>query len=200
MVPSNLVFTSDAIELLAEACRREDGRLRDEMGEHRSSVTSASAPNGSHGLTDAFLDSLLDKETFEVRKTALYGDRRLLRDALEAPYEQPFVDRALEILGRGNMAQSLYEVGLVDEKREIVKSLTSDLRARRKSLQITMRPTFQAILDAQKLGNGAQRRIVPRIMRALEAEQESSAPNKAQRHGSKSLWDISRRFRSPEWG
>ena len=76
------------------------------------------------------------------------------------------------------MAESLYEMALTDEKREIVKSVTSDLRACRKSLQITMRPTFQAILDARNSVNGAPRQVVPRILRALHAEQESSAPNR----------------------
>lgn len=73
------------------------------------------------------------------------------------------------------MAESLHEVALTDEKREIEKSVTSDLRARRKSLQIKMRPTFQAIPDARNSANGAPRQIVPRTMRALEAQRESSA-------------------------
>jgi DNA invertase Pin-like site-specific DNA recombinase len=175
---AQLGFRSDEMELFsqeAQALRREDGRLR---AEYEAAIKRdlGKCDERLTRLTDAFLDGLLDKETFEVRKTALYGDRRLLRDALEAPYEQPFADRAFEILGRGNMAQSLYEIGLVDEKREIVKSVTSDLQARQKSLQITMLPTFQAILDARKLGNGAPDRVLPRIMRVLEVQQESSAP------------------------
>lgn len=77
------------------------------------------------------------------------------------PARQTFVDPALEILGRGNMAESLYEMALTDEKREIEKSVTSDLLARRKSLQIKMRSTFQAIPDARNSANGAPRQIAP---------------------------------------
>ena len=69
------------------------------------------------------------------------------------------------------MAESLYEMALTDEKWEIEKSVTSDLRARRKSLQIKMRPTFQAIPDARNSANGAPCQVVPRIMGALHAEQ-----------------------------
>lgn len=171
---AQLEFKPDEMELFsleAQALRREDGRLRDE---HEASIRRdlGKCDERLARLTDAFLDGLLDKETFEVRKTALYSDRRLLRDALEAPREPTFADQALEILGRGNMAQSLYEIGLVDEKREIIKSVTSDFRACRKSLQITMFPTFQAILDARNSANGAAHQVLPRIMGVLHAEQE----------------------------
>ncbi len=131
-------------------------------------------------LTDAFLDDLLDKETFEARKAALLGERRSLSDTLngrQGPHET-FSDRVLKYLGRAETAKTLYEAAFGDEKRDTVKSITSDLRARGKSLQITMFPVFQAILEGQKSLNGAPRQIVPRIMRALEAEQESSAPIK----------------------
>ena len=38
----------------------------------------------------------------------------------------------------------------------------------------TMRPTFQAILDARKLGNGAPHQIIPRIIGVLDAQKASS--------------------------
>ncbi len=178
---AELRFADGEMELFSEeakALRRDESRIRDER-EAALNRDLGKCEDRLSRLTDAFIDGLLDKETFEVRKTALYGERRSLRDALEAPARpDTFADRALEILGRGNMAESLYEMALTDEKREIVKSVTSDLRACRKSLQITMRPTFQAILDARNSANGAPRQVLPRILRALEAQEESSAPIK----------------------
>lgn len=56
-------------------------------------------------LTDAFVDGLLDKETFEMRKTALFEERRSLRDALEAPAdEETFSETMVKYLGRANTA------------------------------------------------------------------------------------------------
>lgn len=179
---AQLAFEPAEMELFsdeAQALRREDARLRDER-EAAIRLDLGKCDERLTRLTDAFIDGLIDKETFELRKTALYGDRRLLRDALEAPHELPFADQALEILGRGNAAHNLYESGLADEKREIVKSVTSDLRACRKSLQIIMRPTYQAVLDARKVRNGAPRQVVPRILEALHAEQEASCGSATQ--------------------
>lgn len=176
---AQLHFEEHDMELFSEeakALRRDESRLREEQ-EAALRRDLGKCEDRLSRLTDAFIDGHLDKETFEVRKTALYGERRSLRDTLEVP-AQPgtFADQALEILGRGNMAQSLYEMALADEKREIVKSVTSDLRARRKSLQITMRPTFQAILDTRNSANGAPCPIAPRITETLYAERALSDP------------------------
>lgn len=128
-------------------------------------------------LTDAFLDDLLDKETFEARKSALLRERRSLSDTLNGHGPQEtFSDRVVKYLGRAETAKTLYEAAFGDEKRDTVKSVTSDLRARGKSLQITMFPVFQAILKGQNSLNGAPDQVLPRIMRALEAQEESSAP------------------------
>lgn len=119
-------------------------------------------------LTDAFLDGLLDKETFEARKTALFGQRRSLRDAIENPQEiEPFGETVLKILGRGNTAYLNYDLALPEEKREIVKELTSDLGARGKTLEITMRNEFQAILEWRSDQNGAPRPGLPRKLVSL---------------------------------
>lgn len=130
-------------------------------------------------LTDAFVDGLLDKETFEMRKTALFEERRSLRDALEAPAdEETFSETVVKYLGRANTAWEQYESGSPEEKREILKSLTSDWRTHGKTLQITMQNVFETIVQCRLSANGAPCPIVPRIMGALEALQESSAPNK----------------------
>ena len=176
---AQLHFEEREMEMFSEdakALRRDESRLREER-EAALRRDLGKCEERLSRLTDAFIDGLLDKETFEVRKTGLYGERRSLRDSLEEP-AQPgtFADRALEILGRGNVAQSLYEMALADEKREIVKSITSDFLARRKSLQIIMFPTFQAVLDARNPANGAPRQILPRIMGVLHAADASSAP------------------------
>ena len=82
-------------------------------------------------LTDAFVDGLIDKETFELRKTALFGQRRAPKDALEEPDQVGrFSDLVDEYLGRANVAYLGYESAFPEEKREIVRECTSDLAAR----------------------------------------------------------------------
>ncbi len=97
-------------------------------------------------LTDAYLDAAIDRDAFELRKIGLLGDRRAFLDKLEErDGEAPFGEAILEILGRGNTACFNYDAAFVDEKRRIVKELTSDLLAERKTLKITLRNEFEAI-------------------------------------------------------
>lgn len=99
-------------------------------------------------ITDALIDGNIDKETFEIRKTALFGERRTLRDALGEPDPAGRIsDRVVEYLGRRNMAYLGYESAFPEEKREILRELTSDWVARGKTLEITMRNAFQAVLE-----------------------------------------------------
>lgn len=119
-------------------------------------------------LTDAFLDGSIDRETFDHRKAALIGDRRLLKDALEAPEPDPPHEVALKILGRGNMASNLYGSAFPEEKRAIVKEVTSDLRANGKYLEITMRNEFQAIAKWRKSEDGGPHPGGPRTVQARD--------------------------------
>ena len=97
-------------------------------------------------LTDAFIDGLLDKETFEARKGQLFAERISLRGALETPEQKPFGERVLKNLELANSAYLGYDLALPEEKREIVRELTSNLVVSGKSLVITMRDEFQAFL------------------------------------------------------
>lgn len=99
-------------------------------------------------LTDAFLDGLIDKETFEARKGSLFAERVSLRAAVETPQEaEPFGERVLKILERGNAAYLGHDLALPHEKREIARELTSNLVARGKYVEITMRDDFQKFME-----------------------------------------------------
>lgn len=113
-------------------------------------------------LTDVFVDGALDRETFEHRKTALLNERRALRDELESPPREPFRESVIKFLGRGNTASKLYGSAFPEEKRSIVKELTSDLRAHGKDLEITMRNAFQAVAEWRISRCGAPHRGGPR--------------------------------------
>lgn len=176
-----LRFSEDEIDALK---RHAEGVSDDRASRHAEQLTALKRDLGKcddrlSRLTDAFVDGLLDKETFEARKTTLLEERRSLRDSLEAPPDtEPLVATVLKYLGRANAAYEQYESGFPEEKREMLKSLTSDWRARGKTLQITMQNVFEAIVECRLSANGAPSHIVPRIMGALQAQRESSAPVK----------------------
>jgi len=115
-------------------------------------------------LTDAFVDGLLDKETFEIRKASLFEERRSIRDVLENPRTpEAMGNELIKNLGQGNAAYLGYDDAFPEEKRDFVKELTSDLRARGKTLEIGLRSEFSVVAEWRKTQNGAPRRGAPRI-------------------------------------
>lgn len=96
-------------------------------------------------LTDLLVDGHIDTETFEARKASLLLERRTLRDALdERPEEQSITARALKSLELARTAYLGFDLAKPDEKRQMVRELTSNLVAQRKSLEITLRKDFEA--------------------------------------------------------
>jgi site-specific DNA recombinase len=79
-------------------------------------------------LTDAYLDKLIDKDTFEQRKTALEKERCLLKENLKELQTETrsLPDRLSAFLELAGNAYLAYKLGLDDEKRELLKILTSN--------------------------------------------------------------------------
>lgn len=79
-------------------------------------------------LTDAYLDKLFDKETYEQRKTALLSERCLLDENMQnlTAQGQSVPDRLNNFLELAGTAYLAYKVALPEEKRELVKITTSN--------------------------------------------------------------------------
>lgn len=177
-----LRFSEDEIDAITRQAEGLSGDHVTRQGERTTVLKRdlAKCDDRLSRLTDAFVDGLLDKETFEMRKTALFEERRSLRDALEAPAdEETFSETVVKYLGRANTAWEQYESGFPEEKREILKSLTSDWRTHGKTLQITMQNVFETIVQCRLSANGAPRQVVPRILRALYAAERHSPDSPA---------------------
>jgi DNA invertase Pin-like site-specific DNA recombinase len=144
------VFTEEEfrdIRDLAREIQAEEAQVReDRLG--TLSRDLAKCEERLTRLTDALLDGLIDKETFEARKSLLVAERISLRARLEGPEDtEPFGERVLKNLERANAAYLGYDFALPEEKREMVRELTSNLAARGKTLDITMRDEFRAFLE-----------------------------------------------------
>jgi site-specific DNA recombinase len=98
-------------------------------------------------LTDAYLDGSIDKAAHNERRAALLMERRSLRDVQSNATGKLFWETVLEKFERGNVAQALYISAIGTEKRELLKSIGSNLVATRKSIDFTMDFPFSAIRD-----------------------------------------------------
>lgn len=120
-------------------------------------------------LTDAYIDQLIDRDAFEQRKEALLLERAETEDQirqLEAD-ETESVDRLEQFLELAGTASRLYKSALGHEKRELLKSITSNLCVDGKTLVIVYRLPFQTIANRFQTLNGDPYRDVPRTVDAL---------------------------------
>ncbi len=110
-------------------------------------------------LTDAYLDQMIDKESFEARKRGLLGERRALLDHIAAisTAELPR-HKAFKKLELGNAAYSGYNLGNIAERRDIIGLVTSNFVAEGNNPAVTLKSPYQEIANWRKSQNGAPRR------------------------------------------
>jgi hypothetical protein len=111
-------------------------------------------------LTDAYLDNLLDKESFETRKIALLSERRQLEDKLNnwKDKKDSVLSELEEILELAKSAYSTYKMGFPDEKRELVQAVTSNFLADQKNIVVVLNSPFTEVVNRPKLLCGSPTR------------------------------------------
>jgi len=111
-------------------------------------------------LTDAFLDNVIDQRLFEERKKALLLERQDIEERLASPTPagRELPDRIAEFFELAASAYVGYKTALPDEKRDLLRILTSNRRAKRNTLEITLSPPFQAVADRGSVTNGGPQR------------------------------------------
>ena len=111
-------------------------------------------------LTDAYIDRMIDKETFDARNQALLHERTLAQEMLEASKADlnGKSARARQFLQLSKDIFQAGELGSESEKRDILKSATSNLRIDGKELVVTWFPPFQEVARSQKSIYGAPHR------------------------------------------
>ena len=118
-------------------------------------------------ITDAFLDGLIDRESFENRKTALLMERQEIRDQLLTAPEANRSDRLAEILELVKSAYVSYEMGLPEEKRELVEIITSNRVLTGKQLEASLKIPFEEVAERFRNSNGGPRRAIHRTWNGI---------------------------------
>ncbi len=134
-------------------------------------------------LTDAYIDRVLEKDAFEARKNALLMERKDLEENLAgwSSGGRLASEELAHFLERARGAYSAYKVGNVDEKRELVDSLTSNRILNGKLPEITLAFPLQEVANRfQNAGGGPRRdiprtwtRLLPLLLKLLHHKQES---------------------------
>jgi len=156
-------FLEELIKLRAESSKRQEEMVAS------LELQLAQIENRISRLTDAFIDQLLDKDSFEQRKTALHAERRRLQDSLVQwkAGTRNVADELRQILERADTAYFAYKNGSVPDKRDLVDTITSNRLLNVKTLEIMLSSPFQAVANRCQSANGSPRRDIHRTWRAL---------------------------------
>ena len=115
-------------------------------------------------LTDAYIDRMIEKDTFEERNQKLLHERAHARDSLNAlrnEFEekdgrtQKFLELIKAISFNRNLANEY-------ENRDLLKSVTSNFQIDGKQLVVTLKNPFEAIANNDKLRYGEPYRATSR--------------------------------------
>ena len=100
-------------------------------------------------LTDAYIDRLLDKESFQTRKMALLSERRESEDKLDNWRDSgaSVLSKLEEILELAKSAYSTYKMGFPDEKRELVQAVTSNFWVDQKNVVVMLNSPFNEVVN-----------------------------------------------------
>lgn len=115
-------------------------------------------------LTDAYIDRAIEKEIFENRKTALLMERKDLEEKLAQLKDnnQSVPDRVAEFLELAGSAYFNYKIGILEEKRDLLKIVTSNREVNGKSIDLRLSVPFDEVGNRFRISNGAPYRDIPR--------------------------------------
>lgn len=163
---NKLCIAPEDYPLLADEFERCD---RETMGERESFMRGLGLrlkqfDDRLARLTDAYVDRLIEKETFEDRKRLLFLDRTEVQEELDrlTSGEHPVTTRAkqfLELVRRLSQAENLM---LPQEKLDLLKSATSNLQMDRDFLSVSWKIPFNVLTDRSKTTCGGPYRTVRR--------------------------------------
>jgi DNA invertase Pin-like site-specific DNA recombinase len=120
-------------------------------------------------LTDAYIDRVIEKDLFEQRKNALLVERKDLEQRLaewRTGRRNP-ADELLCFLERADGAYFAYKLGLQEEKRDLLDTLTSNRLVSGKSPEIMLTLPFNEVANRCECKNGCPRRDIPRTWERL---------------------------------
>lgn len=123
-------------------------------------------------LTDAYLDGVFDEDTYHEKKNSLIMDEAVLRERANAIGDvEGVVQRTERFLELSNNAYLSYKRANFENKREMVKTVTSNFIVEQKSAVPKLYLPFQMVVERHQVPSGsphrAEGRTVPLLLSQL---------------------------------
>ncbi|HEV2560736.1 MAG TPA: recombinase family protein [Rhizomicrobium sp.] len=187
---SLLRFTDGDLRDLRDMVEKLRGAIKDEKVEREQSLRLqlSQLDERISRLTDALIDGLIDKPTFDTRKITLLHDRRGILDRLERIESEPSVaDVIVEYLELSNVAQIQYESVFLPERRETICATTSNFLVAGKTPEITLKSPFQELYDMRisaccDLYRDDSRTLAQKVFEIFKTTAEADVAKQTQRN------------------
>jgi DNA invertase Pin-like site-specific DNA recombinase len=161
-----LEFNQEEKAYLKERVARlkEDWKSQEEAEASALALRISALRDRLNRLTDAYLDGVLEKDLFEQRKTALLMERKELEEQLAHLKDEARLvpDRLREFLELAGSAYLQYKLGLPEEKRDLLKIVTSNRLVAARNVELTLSLPFNEIANRFQNSNGPPYRDTPR--------------------------------------
>lgn len=120
-------------------------------------------------LTDAYIDGMLEKDVYLEKKNSLIKEENAVRERLQQLEQNgekilAQVEKFLELV---NNAYESYKLATTEERRELVKMVTSNLEAEGKTLMVKLNYPFELVVNRLKVIDGGPQRDTTRTLSAL---------------------------------
>lgn len=108
-------------------------------------------------LTDAFLEGILERELFTERKEAILLEEKELQEKLNnlENLTNDGLARVEEFLELAKSLQQSYELATPEQKRRLLRKLTSNLAVMDKKVDITLQPETEMLMSRLRTDCGA---------------------------------------------
>jgi site-specific DNA recombinase len=120
-------------------------------------------------LTDAYLDQAIDRQIFDERHASLLFERKAVEDRI-ADFERNGVsvpDQLQKFIELAGDAYSLYQTAIVEKKRRLLKTLTSNFIAHEKTLDFAFSIPFTIVAERDRDACGGPSKAVHRTLDQL---------------------------------
>ncbi|HET9409271.1 MAG TPA: recombinase family protein [Candidatus Sulfotelmatobacter sp.] len=120
-------------------------------------------------LTDAYLEGVLDRDTYTERKETLLREEKDLNEKIANlnDADSRGVARVEEFLELVKTATNNYKLANPEQKRRLVDKLTSNLGAVTKNLDVTLKPEAELLLNRPRNDDCTPHTSTPRTLTAI---------------------------------
>ncbi|MCB9326412.1 MAG: recombinase family protein [Lewinellaceae bacterium] len=129
-------------------------------------------------LTDAYIENAIDKELFERKKEKLLIEQQGLHHKIQciSGQKEAVFKKAKNYLELVKSLKKTYLIGILEEKREVIKIITSNLMIQGKKLMISMVSPYQEIGNRHSFSSCVLNHHTPRSCIPKIANTDINAP------------------------